>query len=95
MDELVLAMSADAWSRTYRSRAVSFAGSSEIVTLGGIRVLSDLRLTDWPDSSLVPMFPGRQVAGALDETLAAITRRYGEGTTNIVAMQLEYPGPAM
>lgn len=95
MDELVLAMSADAWSRTYRSRVMSFSEGSAIETLGGIRVLPDRRLADWPDAGLVPVFPGLPVAGALDAILAAITSRYGEGTSEIVAMQLEYPGPAI
>lgn len=92
MDELVLAMGADAWSRTYRSRVVSFATGPEIVTLGGIRVLPDRQTAGWPGATLVPMFPGRPVAQALDETLVAIASRYGGGTTDIVAMQLEYPG---
>jgi hypothetical protein len=29
---------------------------------------------------------------ALDQTLAAIGARYGSGTADLVAMQLEYPG---
>jgi hypothetical protein len=91
MDELTLAMGADAWSRTYRSRVVSFAADAEIVTRGGIRVLADRQVADWPEAGLVSVYPDQPVAHALDKTLAAIARRYGEGTTDIVTMQLEYP----
>ena len=42
MDEVSLALVADAWSRTYRSRAVTFAGSpGAIVTRNGIRIVPD------------------------------------------------------
>ena len=42
MDEVSLALVADAWSRTYRSRAVTFAGSSEAIeTRNGIRIVPD------------------------------------------------------
>ncbi|MCR6670502.1 DJ-1/PfpI family protein [Devosia ginsengisoli] len=92
VDEVALALVADAWSRTYRSGTVSFAASnSAIVTANGIRILPDRTMQDWPAAKSVPDFSGQPPAAALDQTLQAINARYGEGTTNVVAMQLEYP----
>lgn len=92
MDEVSLALAADAWSRTYRSSAVTFAAStSAVVTANGIRILPDQATTDWPVDRRVAIAPDQPPAKALDQTLEAITARYGERTTNIVAMQLEYP----
>jgi putative intracellular protease/amidase len=92
MDEVSLALVADAWSRTYRSRAVTFAPSSSgVVTANGIRVLPDQNTADWPVDRGVSTFPDQPPAKVLDQTLETITERYGEPTTDIVAMQLEYP----
>jgi putative intracellular protease/amidase len=45
VDEVSLALVADAWSRTYRSRALTFAGSPQAqVTRSGLRVLPDRAL---------------------------------------------------
>jgi putative intracellular protease/amidase len=91
MDEVSLALVADAWSRTYRSRAVTFGQMPEIVTAGGIRILPDRNAAGWSDASVASSFRGQPPADALDQTLEAITARYGQTTTDIVAMQLEYP----
>ncbi len=92
MDEVSLALAADAWSRTYRSNATSYAGSPDaVVTMSGIRVVPDRAGTDWPDGRRVSTFPDRKPADALDQTLDAIAARYGDSTTGVVAMQLEYP----
>jgi putative intracellular protease/amidase len=92
MDEVSLALVADAWSRTYRSNAVTFAASKEtIVTRNGIRIVPDQAAPDWAMRTKVSTFPDRKPADALDQALTAIGARYGDGTTNVVAMQLEYP----
>lgn len=46
---------------------------------------------DGPGDRRVSTFPDLRLADALDRTLDAITESYGEPTTNVVAMQLEYP----
>ncbi len=95
VDEVSLALVADAWSRTYRSRAVTFSrteGAQQ--TRNGIRVLPDQVVASWPAEHLLPAVGDRQPARALDEALQGITARYGTPTTDFVAMQLEYPGPA-
>ncbi len=92
MDEVSLALAADAWSRTYRSSVTTFAASPEAVeTMNGVRVVPDRPAAGWPEGRSVPTFPDRRPADALDRTLDAITARYGVRTTDVVAMQLEYP----
>jgi len=92
VDEVSLALVADAWSRTYRSRAVTFAGASGAVqTLGGIRVLPDQVVADWPAEQLLPRIGSQPPAKALDDALRDIAGRYGMRTADVVAMQLEYP----
>jgi transcriptional regulator GlxA family with amidase domain len=92
IDEVSLALVADAWSRTYRSRAVTFAGSSgPVTTRNGIRILPDNASTDHSKDDVVAAFGDKAPAQALDAALANIESRYGPRTRYIVAMQLEYP----
>lgn len=91
MDEASLALVADAWSRTYRSSAVTFAASpSALTTANGIRVLPDRVDDDWSEERTASIYPDQSPADALNRTLDRITELYGEATTNVVAMQLEY-----
>lgn len=89
MDDIALALSADAWSRTYRSHALAVTGSGAPVTLR-----SGLRL--WPAPSAAQggsptPLPG-QLAPAchLDATLQAIGQYYGVATRDWVATEIEY-----
>jgi len=92
IDEVSLVLVADAWSRTYRSRAVTFARTSEpIVTRNGIRVIPDRVGDAWPSRRTLPSVTNQPPATALDSTLHAIAVRYGAATADFVAMQLEYP----
>ncbi|HMI82895.1 MAG TPA: DJ-1/PfpI family protein [Polyangiaceae bacterium] len=92
IDEVSLAIVADAWSRTYRSRAVTFAGNAAgQETRNHIRILPDQVATSWPAERLIPALGERQPAKALDHALDAIAARYGMPTADVVAMQLEYP----
>jgi transcriptional regulator GlxA family with amidase domain len=92
VDEVSLALVADAWSRTYRSRTVTFARAAGAVqSRNGIRILPDEVAADWPAEQLLPEVGDRKPAEALDDVLRSITARYGERTTDFVAMQLEYP----
>jgi hypothetical protein len=87
-----LALVADAWSRTYRSRAVTFASAAGAMqSRNGIRILPDEVTTNWPAPRLLAEVDNAKPAEALDDTLRAITARYGTRTTDFVAMQLEYP----
>ena len=93
IDEVSLALAADAWSRTYRSRAVTFAEQSGVITTrNGVRIVPDEAAR--PQGDVVSAFGDRPPAQALNETLAGIESRYGAGTRYVVAMQLEYPQKA-
>jgi putative intracellular protease/amidase len=92
VDEVSLALVADAWSRTYRSRAVTFASAAgALETRNGIRILPDQVATSWPAEHLIHAIGNRPPAIALDQALHGITARYGMRTADFVAMQLEYP----
>jgi putative intracellular protease/amidase len=92
VDEVSLALVTDAWSRTYRSQAVTFASTAGAKrSRNGIRILPDEIATNWPAARRLPEIEDRKPAEALDDTLRAITARYDARTTDFVAMQLEYP----
>jgi transcriptional regulator GlxA family with amidase domain len=91
VDEVSLALVADAWSRTYRSRAVAFAATGAAQrSRNGIDVYPDEVMASAPAPRL-PSFDGLRPAAALDAALEGIATRYGPRTANVVAMQLEYP----
>jgi putative intracellular protease/amidase len=91
VDEVSLALVADAWSRTYRSRAVTFAATAGAQrTRGGIGILPDQVAAGWPAERLLPGVGSRKPADALDQALQGIATRYGMRTADFVAMQLEY-----
>ena len=70
VDEVSLALVADAWSRTYRSRAVTFSRTDgPQQTRNGIRILPDQVAASWPAEHLLPAIGDRQPARALDEAL--------------------------
>jgi putative intracellular protease/amidase len=95
VDEVSLALVADAWSRTSRSHAVTFAGTAGAQqTRNGIGIFPDQVAASWPAGRLIPA-PGGPPAQALDQALHAITTRYGVHTTDFVAMQREYPRPTV
>lgn len=91
IDEVSLALVADAWSRTYRSRALTLARTTDaVVSRGGLRIIPDRVGEAAPDDRTLPSI-ARQPIAALDATLHAIAGRYGSPTADFVAMQLEYP----
>lgn len=90
MDEVSLALVADAWSRTYRSRAVAFAQApGPIEGRHGLRLLPDRVSVEWPAQRLLPAITAAPPAQALNDALARIEGRYGAKTAEVVAMQLE------
>ena len=92
IDEVSLALVADAWSRTYRSRAVTFAGAAGAQpTRNGLRILPHQVVANWPAERLLPAIGELPPAKALDQALLGIESRYGMPTADFVAMQLEYP----
>jgi hypothetical protein len=92
VDEVSLALVGDAWSRTYRSRAVTFAAAEHVESRNGIRFVPDRLAAEWPADHQLPAVGQREPFQALDDALTAIRHRYGSHTASVVAMQLEYPG---
>jgi putative intracellular protease/amidase len=91
IDEVSLALVVDSWSRTSRSRAVTFSHSADAKpSRSGIRVLPDRVIASWPTRRLLPAVEWRP-AEELDEALHRIADRYGMSTADFVAKQLEYP----
>lgn len=90
VDEVSLALVADAWSRTYRSKAVTYGSSGVIETRHGVRLIPDKVMDARSVARRVKASADRKPAQALDEVLGAIAGRYGDRTADVVAMQLEY-----
>lgn len=87
VDEISLGLVADSWARTFRSRSITFAPTAEVVSRGGITFLPDRQAAS---DNVTTTFPDLKPVEALNATLAAISRRYGEATAYVVAMQMEY-----
>ena len=93
VDEVSLALVVDAWSRTYRSRVVTFSGSAQAQqSRYGVRLLPDRVAATSSAADLLSPIGQRQPARALAQTLDEIAARYGVDTADFVAMQLEHPG---
>lgn len=86
VDEVALALRADAWARSFRTEVLA-TGAAPLHTRHGLELLPDA-----PEPGLQPL-PGKTVPPglALDEALDAIAERYGVATAAFVAAQLEYP----
>jgi transcriptional regulator GlxA family with amidase domain len=89
IDEVGLALRADAWSRTFRAKVVTTSA-----TTGPVRSRHGLAIL--PDAAAKP--GGHSVPGAsgpalrqLDVALADIGRRYGASSARLVRMTMEYP----
>ena len=73
MDEVSMALVADAWSRTYRSRAVTFASSaSPRETRNGLQVIPDQIAASGSVQRIIPTFADKRPTETLDQTLGAI-----------------------
>lgn len=95
VDEVSLALVADAWSRTYRSGVVTFGRDGRPVrSRSGLGILPDLASRSRPLDSPLDTAVALRPAPALTETLKAIADRYRSDTADFVAMQLEYARPA-
>lgn len=91
-DEVALALVADAWSRTYRSRMLMIGDASGAVrSRSGLSVHADRAAKDW-DGIVWTMPAGQTPTAALEQALRGISGRYGKATADFVAMQLEYSG---
>jgi putative intracellular protease/amidase len=89
VDEVALGLTADAWSRTYRSKvAIYAANGGAITTRSGIGIMVDHVGPAKPPA--LDHIPSTYPARALDAALRGIGNRYGLGTRTLVSKQLEY-----
>lgn len=86
-DEIALALTADAWSRTYRSQAIAATGGGPIQSRHQLVLVPDRSAAKVSPQLQLPQAPS---AKALDHALAGIAGRYGKTTADLVALQLEY-----
>lgn len=95
VDEIALALTADAYSRTYRSRAYSVADSPGVIrTQHGLILLPDRVVgADTLPRHMHLASDGSPSTQVLDHVLVDIASRYGRSTANFVALQLEYSQP--
>lgn len=85
-----LALAADAWARTDRSRAVAMSPQSMVTMDSGLR-LSGLNVEPDKVSRAVEV-TGELPAQSLDRTLELIAAAYGDDVARYVAIQVEYLG---
>lgn len=92
VDEIALAYTADAWSRTFRSQALAVAESeARIPTRRGLALVPDRIMGDTGDAAgTLPPPDAASPAKALPASLVDIADRYGGETASFVALQLEY-----
>ena len=91
VDDVALAFTTDAWSRTRRSEALTVADTSrDVVTAGGLLVVPNLRTGDERIDTLLPPPSATLAAASLPTTLQEIADTYGDKTALFVAVQLEY-----
>ena len=91
MDEVTLALVADAWSRTYRSRAVTYSALPDAVkTRNGVFVHPERALSGAPPEPSLSWAADVPPAEAVDVVLTHILSTLGVPTAKMVSMQLEY-----
>ncbi|WP_454884875.1 DJ-1/PfpI family protein [Sphingomonas oryzagri] len=91
VDEVALALTADAYSRTGRAQAYALSSDGgPVETRHGLTVLPDPS-TSHAATRTIAMPTGRS-GQTLDDVLHGIARAYGAPTAYGVALDLEYPG---
>ena len=92
VDEIALAFAADAWSRTYQSRALAVAQHPGVIaTRHGILLVPDAVASETEHVTPLAPPPSTEPAMALPAALQGIADRHGADTASFVAAQLEYP----
>lgn len=97
VDEIALALTAEAYSATFRGHVYSIGQSSApIKTRGGLMLVPDRvagqgKQPDW----ILPEWDGTPSAQALDKALKDITARFGASAARFVVLEAEYPWPGL
>ena len=88
MDDIALAFTADAWSRTGRVR-VDAAASGSVTLRSGLVLVAQPAAQSKPR---LPLAPALKPVQQLDRTLSEIAERFGTARREWVMMELEYAG---
>ena len=92
VDEIALALTADAFATTHRASALALASGAEpITTKSGLRVVPGGVLGSMGVDVTQNVLSEDKAALALDLALEVIGSRYGAGSVAIVQLELEYP----
>lgn len=93
VDEIALALTADAYTRSGRGKVYSVAASAGPVrSASGLRFLPDRTGDGARGLTRFVGVPAQQGAPMMDTVLASIARDYGRRTAFGVALDFEYPG---
>lgn len=94
VDDIALALTADAYSRTGRSQAYALSASDEPVqTRHGLTLLPDrVNGAESRVDRILPELDATLSAQMLDKVLTGIADSYGRATAYGVALDFEYPG---
>ncbi|MFH0129931.1 DJ-1/PfpI family protein [Variovorax sp. VaC1] len=90
VDSIALALTADAWARTYRSKVLALGGAACIKTRDGIDLMVDDHKGKTSSDLSMTLDPGLSAAAHLDRALEEISHRYGQDSAQLVALQLEF-----
>jgi transcriptional regulator GlxA family with amidase domain len=89
VDVIAVAFTADSYARTYTSRLVTVALARRAVTTQqGLQIVPDAA-AGAPVDVMLSTLPQDQPAQALETALSGIAARYGQGTADMVRLQLE------
>jgi transcriptional regulator GlxA family with amidase domain len=92
VDEIVLALTADAYSRTAMSTVTTIGTSNKAVrSRHGLLIYANRSAATASVDHMLPALRSDSPAAALDRELAQIAVRYGRPTGQIVALVVEYP----
>ncbi len=96
VDEIAMALEANAYSTTFKSTVYTVAASTApLRTRRGLTILPDRSSAD-PATARLRMLPSPDAQAplhALDRALKGIATDYGPATADWVAVQMEYPTP--
>lgn len=92
VDEIALAFTADAYSRTYTSHAVALAAArGPVITAHGLTLVPDGVQGQTRVDVELSAWVGAESARALSVALDGIAMRYGRNASELVRLQLEHP----
>ena len=93
VDEVSLALVADAWSRTYRSRAVTFAGTAGANRPATASVFSPIRSRELASGAAASGDRESPAGTSIGPNPSRNRGPLRNDTADVVALQLEYPRP--